>query len=460
MPLWLVFDKLKDEYGPVVYLNMMGQDIVVLNTKASATELLERRSSIYSDRPRGIVAEYLGSHLTLPFARYGKLWQVMRRASHAVLNTRVSNQYQSVQTDEAVLLTHSLLCDTSSSIRAKLNRSATTIISVVYGKQSELQAPDALQTLSNIAHRFTNAMYPGAYAVEILPILDYLPAPLATWKRDAKRDFKKISYILRRYFDDAVKNDTQRSSLCVNLSEDQSELTSVEKSWIAGTISIAALETTSNTLSFFIYAMTLHPNVQQQAQNELDRVVGRSRNPTFSDMPHLPYVRAIVKEVLRWQPAIPLAVPHVSLKDDWYENYFIPKGTSCIANVWSMNRDKDVYGPDADQFRPERFLELSDKGFMLRGEYEADDGHYTYGFGRRVCVGKHVADNALFINICTTLWALWVEPDNFYKPVENRVPLKDLLNPSPDFQCRFIPRFPGAEVVLQSLHDYIAPGTN
>lgn len=50
-----------------------------------------------------------------------------------------------------------------------------------------------------------------------------------------------------------------------------------------------------------------------------------------------------------------------------------------------MNRDKDIYGPDADQFRPERFLQQSEKGtaFVLRQEYEVDDGHCAYGFGRR-----------------------------------------------------------------------------
>lgn len=58
--------------SPIVYLNMVGQNTIVLNTKAAAIELLERRSTIYSDRPRFIVAEYLGSQSVMPFTRYGK----------------------------------------------------------------------------------------------------------------------------------------------------------------------------------------------------------------------------------------------------------------------------------------------------------------------------------------------------------------------------------------------------
>ncbi|KAJ4491086.1 cytochrome P450 [Lentinula lateritia] len=479
--LWLIFDKWKYQYGPIIYLNMAGQNIVVLNTKAAATELLERRSAIYSDRPRSIVADYLGSQLSMPFTRYGKSWQSMRRAGHAVLNARISGQYQPVQIEEAIILAHSLLCDTSSPLLAKINRSASTIISVIYGKRSlssgepeqvfddapQAHTPpvyeklhltsDPLQTLSNIAHRFTSAVYPGAHLVELIPILDYLPVAIAKWKRDAQRDYKRISNIFERYFDDAVKSDPQRASLCVKLADDQvaSGLTDTEKSWVAGSLSVAALETTSTTLSFFLHAMILHPNIQENAQIEIDRVVGRSRSPTSADMVHLPYVRAIVKEVLRWQPAIPLAVPHIAMEDDWYEGHFIPKGSSCIPNVWSMNRDKDVYGPDADKFHPERFLFQPEKGaeFALRAEYENDDGHCSYGFGRRVCVGRHVADNALFIDICTILWALRIEPAVSTNSAARRGSSKDILNPIPNFHCRIFPRFPEAEGLLQHLRD-------
>lgn len=95
---------------------------------------------------------------------------------------------------------------------------------MVYGKRSlsslESETPDQtsldarglhitndpLETLSNIAHRFTSALHPGAHIVEVLPILDYLPEAMAKWKRDARRDFQKISGIFQKYFDDAVRS--------------------------------------------------------------------------------------------------------------------------------------------------------------------------------------------------------------------------------------------------------------
>ena len=80
--------------------------------------------------------------------------------------------------------------------------------------------------------------------------------------------------------------------------------------------------------------MAMHPDKQRIAQEELDRVVGKHRLPDFSDYDQLPYVRAIVKEVLRWHVVSPLGLPHVSLEDDVYEGYFIPAGTIVNTNMW------------------------------------------------------------------------------------------------------------------------------
>ena len=96
--------------------------------------------------------------------------------------------------------------------------------------------------------------------------------------------------------------------------------------------------------------MLVHPEAQKRAQDELDAVVGRARVPTFADMLSLPYICAMVKEIIRWRPVTPMAVyvlfkaflhslnvfssPHTSTEDDWYEGYFIPKGSLMLGNAW------------------------------------------------------------------------------------------------------------------------------
>jgi cytochrome P450 len=86
-------------------------------------------------------------------------------------------------------------------------------------------------------------------------------------------------------------------------------------------------------MSWWTLAMMAYPETQARAQAELDEIVGRDRLPTFADYSYLPYIRAMVKEIMRWSSISPLAVPHRPTEDGWYEGMFIPKGTICIPNI-------------------------------------------------------------------------------------------------------------------------------
>ena len=79
--------------------------------------------------------------------------------------------------------------------------------------------------------------------------------------------------------------------------------------------------------------MMLFPDIQRKAQEEIDMVVGTDRLPSFDDRASLPYVDAIVKEVFRWHPILPMIFPHVSSRDDVYNGMFIPKGSIVISNI-------------------------------------------------------------------------------------------------------------------------------
>lgn len=87
----------------------------------------------------------------------------------------------------------------------------------------------------------------------------------------------------------------------------------------------------------FFLAMTLFPDVQRKAQEEIDRVVGSGRLPGFQDRENLPYIDAIVKEVLRWHPVAPMSLAHVTTEDDICEGYLIPKGALLLPNIWFVS---------------------------------------------------------------------------------------------------------------------------
>ena len=105
----------------------------------------------------------------------------------------------------------------------------------------------------------------------------------------------------------------------------------------------------------FFLAMVTNPEAMKKAQEELDRVVGRGELPDFSHKDSLPYIDALVKEVLRWSPPVPLSGLKRATQDGVYRGYFIPEGTTVIENVWAISRDPNVY-PDPETFNPDRFL--------------------------------------------------------------------------------------------------------
>ena len=101
--------------------------------------------------------------------------------------------------------------------------------------------------------------------------------------------------------------------------------------------------------------MVLNPDVMKKAQEELDRVVGKEDLPDFSDEGSLPYIDAVVRELLRWNPPGPIGIPKRVTQDDSYRGYFIPAGATVIENIWAVFRDPNIY-PDPDTFNPDRFL--------------------------------------------------------------------------------------------------------
>ena len=94
--------------------------------------------------------------------------------------------------------------------------------------------------------------------------------------------------------------------------------------------------------------MAMYPEVQRKAQDEIERVLGRGRLPKMVDRAHLPYVNAIVKEVLRWKPITPLGLARRAVEDDVYQGYFIPAGSIIMTNVWCVRLTLFVTKPNID----------------------------------------------------------------------------------------------------------------
>lgn len=171
----------------------------------------------------------------------------------------------------------------------------------------------------------------------------------------------------------------------------------------------AGSETTSASLNTAILLLGAHPNIQKIARAELDRVVGSQRLPTFADEDALPYIRAMVKEVLRMRPVTTIGSPHYTTKALEYNGYYIPVNTVVTINQYPMHYDSRLGDPEA--FRPDRYLGHDEKaGASAANQDPYARDHFSFGAGRRICPGLHLAENSLFITLAMILWAFDVRP--------------------------------------------------
>jgi cytochrome P450 len=232
--------------------------------------------------------------------------------------------------------------------------------------------------------------------------------------------------------------------------------------------------------------MTLYPEAQHKAQEEIDRVIGCKRLPSSEDRENLPYINALVKEVFRWHPVAPIGVPHMTTEDDIFNGYLIPKGAIILPNIGyapislfqftynslslrsfprarnvsispsllhantvnrCMSQDPNMFH-DPSAFKPERFLGCKDH------EPEPDPDMVVFGFGRRKCPGRVLADTSVYLTIAKSLAVFnvskAVENGKEIEPVVEFTPGALVSHPFP-YKTSIKPRSPEHEALIRSV---------
>lgn len=151
---------------------------------------------------------------------------------------------------------------------------------------------------------------------------------------------------------------------------------------------IAGAHTTSNTLDFVLMSLVLYPNVQSRCQREIDDVLGKAELPSLRDKTKLSYIEAVILETQRLFNIVPMSGPRRVLKPTKLGDYYLPKNTTVLIGIETVNMDKEYWG-DPDNFRPERFLDENNK--LCNTERLV-----SFGQGKRRCLGEALARASLF----------------------------------------------------------------
>ncbi|KAI0129162.1 putative cytochrome P450, partial [Xylariales sp. AK1849] len=459
---WLQYHEWSKQYGPIVYLNMAGQSVIILSSTRTAHDLLSRRGAQYSDRPYLVVAGELvtkGLHMLL--RPYDAAYRLHQRMESPVLSPRAANAYRPLQEVESRQLLLDLLAgsDSAGEKGADFNHwferaTASSIYALLYGYRLKTGHEQELVYAKHVQTEAVKSIQVGAHLVDSFPVLNYLPGILAPWKKAAETLWQLERSLHLGNLDRGLSNPGWNFSKHMKASTEGNGMSPEELAFDLGILADAALDTTSMTLDWLIVAwITQNKGWVAKAQRLLDDVVGK-RLPQFDDRPNLSYIEAIMQEILRWRPAVPGGVPHMTKTKDEYLGYRIPAGSVVVANHWSITREEAVFGPKTDEFSPERWLAPDDDNTIKYNNGIKDLPSTGFGFGRRVCTGQHIARNFLFVNIARLLWAFDVEAGILEKGGE-RGPIDPMactagfsVRPLP-FKAVFKPRGPWVRGVVE-----------
>ncbi|KAF9522916.1 cytochrome P450 [Crepidotus variabilis] len=446
---WLAYHKWSKELGTdILYLEMMGQSIIILDSHKAASDLLEKRSTIYSSRPPfTFLNELVGTTYQTATMKYGETWRLHRRLSHAFFGPNTPLNYKPPSVRATLHLMNRLL-DNPKDIKTELHYMAgDSIMSMCYGL--DVRTKDGTTYLDAVQtgiQAFTEAAIPGQFFVDMLTFLKYVPEwmPGAGFQnrarewRDATNDMLTLPFAASKQ--NMALNTCPPCFTCQTLQakeEKQGGLDEEEVRNVMGAMFVGGSDTTAAALSSCILGLLSRPDVLQRAREELDRVIKPGSLPDFEDEPFLPYITAIAKEALRWREVTAFGMPHYNEVEDVYKGYRIPAGTIVMPNLWTLLHDEDEF-PDPFSFKPERFMKGDEFNHGIK-----DPESVCWGFGRRICPGRHMAFSAIWITIASLIYVFDIEKevDEHGSIIEPNPRYNSGLILTPEaFPCRITPR--------------------
>ncbi|KAL1752871.1 cytochrome P450 [Schizophyllum commune] len=455
---WLTFAEWGAKYGDICSVSVFGQTMIIVNAPQIATDLLDRRSAIYSDRPvMAFGGDFVGWSRTTVLLPYGAGHRASRRLMHQVIGTQNAvHKFDEIEESEMRAFLRDLLKKPEDFVEHIRHLTGSIILRISHGYHVQ-PGNDPFIELANVAtEQFAQSTSPGGFLANLVPPLLYLPdwMPGAGFKatgRAWRATLDKMADFPHEFVKSQMSAGTAEPSFTSNFLDEKKEITPEEEfdlKWSAASLHSGGADTTVGSIHALFRFMAINSAVQARAQAELDTVVGPDRLPTMADRPRLPYVNALALEVLRSHVVAPTGVPHRVTEDDVYEGYFIPKGSLVLANLWCvgfMLHDERTYSRPME-FRPERFLAT------VGHEPEKDPRTICFGFGRRICPGKLLADISLFFACASILSVFeigrWKEDGIEVTPVEGQTS-GTISHPLP-FKCSIRPR---SAKVAALIHD-------
>ncbi|XP_059441127.1 cytochrome P450 736A117-like [Corylus avellana] len=386
-------------HGPLMLLHFGNAPTLVASSADAAREIMKTHDLIFANRPKSSMFEkLLYNNKDVASAPYGEYWRQMKSISvlHLLSNKRVQS-FRAVREEETFLVIEKIKQSCSSTYvnlsEVLANLTNDVVCRVALGRKYGVG--EGGRKFKEILSEFTELL--GALSVgDYIPWLAWVSRVNGLDAR-AEKVSKKFDDFIEGVIEEHIDCQRREGKGNVILENEQKDfvdvLLQIQKENVIGfpidRVSIKALildvfvagtDTTYTVLEWAMTELLRHPKAMKKVQSEVRGISGNKNEIIEDDFDNMHYLKAVIKEALRFHPPNALLIPRESTQNVKIQGYDIAVGTQVIINAWAIGRDPTSWD-EPEKFKPERFLKSS---MDFRGH---DFQFIPFGAGRRGCPG-------------------------------------------------------------------------
>ncbi|MQL74309.1 hypothetical protein Taro_006685 [Colocasia esculenta] len=395
------FAELARSHGPVMSLRIGSKLCVVLSSPAAAREALKDKDAVFANHvtPAVVLASALANDMV--WAPHGPVWRMLRKMSvQEVLSPAIIDGLRTVRRHEVLRMVEEVRRRVGKPVNVRelaFTTQMNVMTTMLWGSTLE-------EALGEELREVIGAMID---LLAVPNVSDFFPAVAWLDLQCLARRMVRLWARLDHIFDPVIEE--RRLRTVEGVGEASREGNTRSRDFLQDMVA-GGTDTTSSTVELAMAQLLCNPQMMKKAKEEIEAVVGD--DGIVEESPHLPrlhYLEAVVKEVLRLHPVVPLLLPRRPSSTCTIAGYRIPEGTKVFINVWAIHRDPQFW-EDAAEFKPERFL----SGGSHNSDNTGNDFSYLpFGGGRRICVGMPLAKRMVMLLLASLLHSVeyWTLPE-------------------------------------------------
>ncbi|XP_045826991.1 cytochrome P450 71D11-like [Trifolium pratense] len=389
--------KLRDlakKYGPLMHLQLGELFVVVVSSAEHAKEIMKTHDVIFASRPHTLTSEIIFYESTdIVFSPYGEYWRQLRKiCTVELLSIKRVQSFRPIREQEMSNLVKNIASDEGRVVNLS-QQVVSMMFSItsraVFGKKYIEQDEFIAQV------REVMQLSSGFYIGDLFPSAKWLQN-FSGMRSKLEKVHQIIDRILEMIIDDHKETKSRTKDCLVEGEEDlidillkfeegcscnqELSLTKRNIKAILFDIFTGGSDTAATTINWTMAEMMKNPRVLKKAQTEVRMIFEKTGKIDETCIDELKYLKAIIKEILRIHPPVPLLIPRECGQACEINGYHIPIKSKVIINAWAIGTDPK-YWTEPERFYPERFIDSS-------VDYKGTNFEYIpFGAGRRICPG-------------------------------------------------------------------------